>query len=356
MRRRPFLIGLAVLPLGQRHAIAADWPMVRPDVPLRFPRDHGAHPAFRTEWWYVTGQVRTENARALGFQITFFRSRPGFQEHSLSRFAPKQLLFAHAAIADAAHGRLRHDQRAARAGFGLAEAAEATTDVRIDDWSLVLEGDRYRAHLASHEFGLDLELAASQPVLLQGKGGVSRKGPTPAHASYYYSRPHLTVTGQVSLSSGRSAVRGEAWLDHEWSSEYLAPAAVGWDWTGLNLADGGALMAFRIRDDRGAPLWAGGSHRAASGAIRVFEPEAVRFEPVRWWTSPRTGARYPVAMKVSVPGLEIELEPLMDDQELDARESVGAVYWEGAVRAARAARGLGNGYLELTGYFGKLRL
>lgn len=355
MRRRHWLVllGAALVP---KQLIAAAWPAARPAVPLQFPRDHGAHPEFRTEWWYITGQVRTADARELGVQITFFRSRPGFQEGSASRFAPKQLLFAHAAVADPKHGRLRHDQRAARVGFGLAEAAERTTHVRLDDWSLLLEGERYRARITSREFTLDLSFDATQPVLLQGDAGYSRKGPRPEQASHYYSRPHLAVRGHVGLVSHRTAVTGEAWLDHEWSSEYLAPGAVGWDWIGLNLDDGGALMAFRIRDAQGGTIWAGGSHRDAGGRSRAFGATEVTFEPARWWVSARTGARYPVAVRVHVPGLVVDAVPWMDDQELDSRASVGAVYWEGAVRATAGATVVGQGYLELTGYLQGLRM
>lgn len=353
--KRRAVLATAVL-LFPGFATAGELAAVRPGVPLRFPRDHGAHPGFRTEWWYITGWLRAGADGDVGFQVTFFRSRPGLQDDSPSRFAPKQLLFAHAAIADARHGRLRHDQRAARTGFGLAEFAEATTDVHLEDWSLRLDAERYRAQVAADSFALELDCIATQPVLLQGDKGYSRKGPRIEQASHYYSRPHLAVSGQVTVDGQRLPVTGRAWLDHEWSSEYLAPGAIGWDWTGLNLDDGGALMAFRIRDRDGATLWAGGSHRSPGGTVRAFAANEVVVEPVRWWSSPRTGARYPVAMRVTVPGAVIDLAPLMDDQELDSRASVGAVYWEGAVRATSAGRAVGKGYLELTGYLGKLRM
>ena len=335
---------------------ALDYAPVTPGVELQFPRDQGSHPQFRTEWWYLTGWVKDERGGDLGIQITFFRNRPRVAEDNPSRFAPRQLLFAHAALADPKNGKLLHDERAARAGFGLADAQEARTDVVIDDWSLRQTAAGYSASIAAREFDYALDFKVVQPVLLQGEGGLSRKGPGPAQASYYYSQPHLAVSGSITLKGRKQDVRGEAWLDHEWSSEYLAPQAQGWDWIGLNLADGGALMAFRIRDGSGATLWAGGALRATDGRVRNFAPGEIHFEPLRRWRSPRTQTEYPVAMRVRAGNLQLELEPIMDDQELDSRASTGTIYWEGAVSAKSGGKILGLGYLELTGYWRALRL
>jgi predicted secreted hydrolase len=151
-------------------------------------------------------------------------------------------------------------------------------------------------------------------------------------------------------------VTGLAWLDHEWSSQYMEKDAVGWDWIGINLDDGGALMAFRMRDRRGSTLWAGGSWRRADGRLRVLAPEEVRFTPGREWRSPQTGARYPVAWHVRAGGLDLAIEPLFDDQEHDTRASTGAIYWEGAARALIQGKVVGRGYLELTGYAKPLEL
>jgi predicted secreted hydrolase len=277
-------------------------------------------------------------------------------ESGSSRFAPRQLLFAHAAIADPRRGRLRHDQRAARAGFGLAEAAEATTAVNIGDWSLNLSGDTYRAQVVARDFSLDLAFAAPTPPMLQGDRGTSRKGPRAGQTSHYYSRPHLQVTGTLTLEGHKLDVRGSAWLDHEWSSSYLAPEARGWDWVGLNFDDGSALMAFRIRDAAGGAYWSGGAWQDVNGAARDLKPSDVDFTPLRHWRSPRTGIEYPVAFAIRAGGVAITVEPVLPDQELDSRASVGTVYWEGAVRAFADGREIGRGYLELTGYGGKLKL
>jgi predicted secreted hydrolase len=357
VRRRAFLalpLVAAALPSSPR--AAAGYPSVLPGAALRFPRDHGSHPDYRTEWWYATGWVQGSDGAPLGVQVTFFRNRPRVAEDNPSRFAARQLLFAHAAVADPAHGRLRHDQRASRAMFDLAGADEATTRTWIGDWTLSLEGGRYVATIPARDFSLELEFEPTQPILLQGDQGYSRKGPLPHQASWYYSRPQLAVRGRVVVAGRARDVRGRAWLDHEWSSEVMAPEAAGWDWMGINLADGGALMAFRMRGRDARALWAGGALREADGRVRVFAPGEIRFEPLRRWKSPRTEVEYPVAMRVRVGDLVLDIEPLMDDQELDSRASTGTIYWEGAIRAAQAGRVLGRGYLELTGYWKPLKL
>jgi len=348
VRRRAFLLAsgaLAAAPLARAGRV--EYPAVLPRR-LVFPRDHGAHPEFRSEWWYVTGWLDGPS----GFQVTFFRARPGFESENPSSFSPRQIVLAHAALSDPGRGRLLHDQKAARAALGLAGADEDTTRVWVDDWRLELSESVYRARIAAREFELDLNLAADGPLLLQGDSGFSRKGRRPEEASYYYSRAQLAVRGRV---NGRPA-SGIAWLDHEWSSAYLAPEAAGWDWCGINLASGGALMAFRMRAKTGGVHYAGGTLRSADGGLRRFAPHEIALEPLRTWRSPRTGVEYPVAMRVGVGGEEWRLEPLMDDQELDARASAGTIYWEGAVRALRDGREVGRGYLELTGYWKPMKL
>ncbi len=329
---------------------------VRPGTVLAFPRDHGAHPDYRTEWWYVTGWLRTADGRDLGFQVTFFRSRLPVDPANPSAFSPGQILFAHAGLSDPAAGRLLHDGRIARQGLGLAEASTTTADVRIDDWRLRRAADgRFTARAAARDFKLDLVFAPTQQVLLQGDRGFSRKGPEVGQASHYYSLPHLKVSGAVTRGGRRIAVTGAAWLDHEWSSTLLDPKAVGWDWVGLNLDDGGALTAFQVRDRAGRAIWAGGSLRSADGGLRALGPGDVTFDGGRLWKSPRTGGRYPVARTVTVQTAKgprrFPLTPLFDDQEIDSRQTGGPVYWEGAVRTPG-----GRGYLELTGYVAPLAL
>lgn len=330
---------------------------VVPGRPLEFPADHGSHADFRTEWWYVTGWLRTASGEPLGFQVTFFRTRPRIDAANPSAFAPRELIIAHAALSDPRHGSLWHEQRIGRAALGLAGAERAGADVWLDRWRLHGDGARWQAMLAGETMSLSLELTATQPPLINGESGLSRKGPSPLSASWYYSLPHLRVAGRVARGGGHEEpVTGSAWLDHEWSSEYLDPEASGWDWIGLNLHDGGALMAFRIRARDGGPRWAGGTLRSADGKVRTFAPDELRFEPGRSWQSPRTGTSYPVEWRITVGNRTLELRPLMPDQENDARLSTGAVYWEGAVTALEEGARIGQGYLELTGYGEPLKL
>jgi len=333
------------------HAFTFD--PVTPGKALAFPRDAGAHPGHRIEWWYVTGHLDSQRG-PLGFQVTFFRVRNPDAEDNPSRFSPSQLLFAHAALADPAEGRLLHDQRAARVLAPLVQARIEDTDVRIDDWSLRREGGAYRTRVGGENFTLELRLSPSQPVLPEGDAGFSRKGPSSAHASYYYSEPQLRVSGRVVAKGRAEEVTGIAWLDHEWSSALLAPEAVGWDWLGANLDDGAALMAFRIRGQDGSTIWSSATLRAKGARPVTLGAEQVAFTARRTWKSPRTGSVYPVAMEVRVGPRTWRLEPLMDDQELDARASTGTLYWEGAVGLTSDDGARGRGYLELTGYAGRV--
>ncbi len=356
LSRRAWLLtaGSAALPVTTTAAAPA------PLRPLAFPADFGAHPATRIEWWYITGTLEAAGA-PLGFQITFFRARTRVADDHPSRFAARQLVFAHTALTDLTARRLQHDQRVARAGFGIAQAAEGDTDVSLRGWRLLRSGpaaqSRYQAQVRAERFGFDLAFAATQPLLLQGVAGWSQKGPLPAQASRYYSQPQLAVSGTLTQAGRRQPVRGSAWLDHEWSDSLLAPEAVGWDWIGINLDDGSALTAFQLRRADGSTLWAGGSWRGPGQAARNFNAAEVRFTARRVWQSPASQARYPVVWTIETPAGRHTVAALLDDQELDSRASTGSIYWEGLseLRNAQGQR-IGRGYLEMTGYAGALRL
>ena len=342
-----------------------------PAKTLQFPRDHGSHPDLRTEWWYITGHAFADG-RPWGFQVTFFRSRMDATQTMRSAFAAKQLLFAHAAITDVQGQKLLHDQRVARAGFGVAEASEADTAVRLRDWSLLRQNvpgpgadataSRYTARITGEQFGLQLQFESTQPLLLQGQRGLSRKGPLAEQASYYYSQPQLAVSGSMVVGGRTLPIDptrpARAWMDHEWSEALLADDAVGWDWIGMNLHDGSALTAFRLRRADGSALWAGGSFRGAGQITpQVFSATDVSWRPLRWWTSPQSGARYPVQWEVQTPVGTYTVNALLDAQELDSSASTGAVYWEGLSDLTHAnGQAAGRGYLEMTGYTKAMRL
>ena len=356
---------LAALALGAPAAQAAD--AVRRGRPIVLPRDHGAHLDQRTEWWYATGWLGQPDAPTHGFQVTFFRSRTGLAQDLPGRLAPRHLLFAHAALTDLGTRRHHHDQRIVRWSgqaddTAAAGALQADARVWIGPWSMQRVADgRWLARIASTQgtpgWSLQLALQPTQPVLLQGDAGFSRKGPQERHASHYYSEPQLAARATV-VQDGRPAEgQGHAWLDHEWSDEILADGAVGWDWIGFNGFDGSALTVFRLRRADGSALWAGGSHRSAGGTTSVFSPEAVHWTAQRRWRSPATGAEYPVQWQVQTPVGRFGVQALLDNQELDSRRGTGTLYWEGLSELQDAAgRRIGLGYLEMTGYAGALKL
>lgn len=367
----------ALLPLSSAWAL--------PPKATVFPRDFGSHPDLGTEWWYITGHVQA-GGRPWGFQLTFFRSRVESAQGLRSAFAARQLLFAHVALCDVQGKVLLHDQRMARAGLGLAEAATDDTAVHIQDWRLTRQAvpghsadqaSRYRAQLQAAGFALDLELTTTQPVLLQGSAGLSRKGPQPDQASYYYSQPQLAVSGAITVRGQRlvidpppanapAALHNRAWLDHECSTALMHPEAEGWDWMGMNLMDGSALTAFHLRRRDGSALWAGGSLRAPNASPRVFAATEVHFTPLAWWTSPATGTRYPVRWRVDTPAASYVVRAQVAAQELDSRATTGAVYWEGLSDLLQLPPGgdalsdslplVGRGYLEMTGYASRLKM
>ncbi len=353
MLRRAALLSPALL--AWHDAIAL------PAKALAFPRDHGSHPEFRTEWWYLTGYADAgtrDQPRLLGFQITFFRSRIDAAQSINSRFAAKQLLFAHAALSDIKARKHWHDQRIARAGFGIAQASEKATDVKLRDWTCQRKADgSYISQINAKDFRFDLQFRPRQPMLLQGNQGLSRKGPQDKQASYYYSQPQLLATGRITHAGKQSPVQqGVAWLDHEWSEEILHPEAVGWDWIGMNLLDGSSLTAFQLRRQDGSTLWAGGSFRDAA-ATTIFSQSDVRFQAGGIWQSPSSGGRYPMQWQVITSRGTFSVRSLMNSQELDSRSSTGTVYWEGLADLLDAQGKLvGRGYLEMTGYAGRLQL
>jgi predicted secreted hydrolase len=342
------LAGVATLP-GVLVARVGNAQSVKPGRTLDFPRDHGAHLDARTEWWYATGWLGSEAAPTHGFQITFFRSRTGLAQDNPSRFAARHLLFAHAAITQLLPQGHAHDQRIARwsgaPGVATGHAAIEHGEVQLADWSLHDDDRAWRARAPGREIGIDLVLTRTQPLLLQGQAGWSRKGPQPQQASHYYSEPQLAAGGTLVLQGHETRGNGRAWMDHEWSDEILPAGAVGWDWIGFNLFDGGALTAFVLRRADGSALWAGGSFRAAGAASHSFGPEQVR------------GASYPVRWQVDSPAGRHTVRALADAQELDSRGSTGSVYWEGLSELLDTqGRRIGLGYLEMTGYAAALKL
>ena len=362
------LAGHAALRAQPSSNDAAD--VVRRGRKLAFPRDHGAHPAQRIEWWYVTGwlaDAASSGDATHGFQVTFFRARTGLGEGLKSRFAPRQLLMAHAAITDLRAQRHVHAQRLAR--WSGDDAAQDGDHARLDDAGVRVGGWRFDrrdeagastwlASIDGGDWSFDARMRATQPLLLHGDAGYFVKAVVDGRetASHYVTDPQLAVRMRLRLQGRDSELEGRAWLDHEWAETLLPEGAVGWDWIGMNLDDGAALMAYRLRRADGGVVGANGSFRDTRGTPHAFAPGAVRFTPGRVWPSPATGGRYPVTWTIDTPMGRFEVRSLFDAQELDARASTGTVYWEG-VSSLHDEQGkrIGRGYLEMTGYVGRLR-
>ena len=344
--------------VSQADSVAgAAYPEVFPRT-LVFPKDFGAHPDYRTEWWYMTGWLG-EGGEKLGFQVTFFRSRTLHPESNPSRFAPRQLMFAHAALALPSEGQLLHAEVAGRAGPAGASFGTADTVLALSGWSLQRSvDDHYKILIPAEHFTLELDAFTPLTPVLRGDDGFSLKGPTSHFASYYYSRPQLKVSAKVAFKKSSGSRRkseqplnlsGSAWFDHEWSSSLLMAGAVGWDWIGINLLDGGSLMAFRMRDAAKDTLFSEWDWRDARGQV-IEKRRDVSWQPLGQWRSPRSLVAYPERFQLRVAGRTLTLQPLIPDQEVNAQASTGGFYYEGAVELKEGGKLMGRGYLELTGY------
>ena len=317
---------------------------------LRFPEDHGAHPEFATEWWYLTGNLQAENGRRFGYQFTLFRVglRPG-EPAPDSAWRMHQLYMGHIAISDLAAGRHHSAERFARAAAGLAGAGASPFAVWLGPWSLRGGADLLPLLLSAgtEDIGLSLQLqAGGKPPVLQGEDGLSRKSDSPGNASYYYSFTRLPTRGELRIGDASYRVAGDSWMDREWSSSALDADQAGWDWFALQLEDGRELMFYRLRDKQGrAQPFSRGSLVYADGSSQALSADAVELTPLRHWQA-ADGARYPLDWRLQVAEheLDLEVQALLDDQLMDHSVS----YWEGAVQVSGSHRG--SGYLELSGY------
>jgi predicted secreted hydrolase len=326
-----------------------------------FPRDHGPHPTYQTEWWYYTGNLEAADGRHFGYQLTIFRQAlapAGSRPERASEWAADQVYFAHFALSDVAGGAHAASERFSRGAVGLAGAQGDPYRVWLEDWEIVAvdrAADRVRLRAADPADGgraIDLVLTAERPPVLHGDAGYSPKSDEPGNASYYISFTRMATEGTVTVGGAALAVRGLSWMDHEWSTSALGPEAVGWDWFSLQLSDGHDLMLFQLRRrDGGVEPVSSGTLVAPDGSVRHLALVDMQIESLGGWTSPASGGTYPSRWRVRVPGsgLEIELEPYLADQELE----VSFTYWEGAVRVRGQVAGqpvTGSGYVEMTGY------
>ncbi|MGQ9688135.1 MAG: lipocalin-like domain-containing protein [Desulfobaccales bacterium] len=346
---------------GLSAAEAPDFKPARPDRVFQFPQDHGAHPDFKTEWWYYTGHLETQAGENFGYQLTFFRV--GLRKsdpQARSRWRADTVYFAHLAVSDPNRGNFIFRERAQRGALGLAGAAEGRLKVWIDDWLLEGRGEGHHLRAKQDGIGLELDLLPSKPIVLHGEGGYSRKSATAEVASHYYSITRLATRGKLTLNGRILEVSGTSWFDREFSTSQLTPDQVGWDWFALQLSDGTDLMLYvmRLKDGRLDPASAG-TIVDLQGQSRPLGLADFQITPTGTWKSPHSGATYPSGWQITLPqeGYRLSLQPTLADQELRTGGRGGISYWEGQVRVHGAKNDKplnGMGYVELTGYAGSL--
>jgi predicted secreted hydrolase len=327
----------------------------------QFPRDHGSHDQFRTEWWYYTGNVTAKDGRPFGYQLTFFRrGMPLDQVKTLpSKWSITQLYLAHFAISDFKHGRFHFFEKLSRAGLGKAGANADHLQVWIDQWRAESSASSEGGHTlraSDGDVSIELTVVPQKPLVIHGTTGISRKGSDPGQASHYYSFSRLGTSGRITIGNESFEVTGTSWMDHEFGSADLGKDLVGWDWFSIQLDDRTELMLYRMRRTDGStdPV-SSGTFIDGRGKSRHLSMTDFTLEPVTMWTSPTSQARYPQTWHLSIPSkhLSLEVVPRMPQQELTTGRSTQVTYWEGAVDVKGAADGTtvtGRGYMELTGY------
>lgn len=345
------------------------WKKVVEPRAFSFPRDHAAHADHRVEWWYYTGNLAAADGRRFGYELTFFRTGLQYASQNPSRWAVRDLYLAHFAVSDLQSGRFHCFQRLSRRGVGWSGAETDRCRVWNGDWTLELVGDEHRLVAAQcpdanqperTACAIDLRLVSQKPPALHGDRGISRKGPTLGNASYYYSLTRMETRGTIRLGEQQFEVSGLSWMDHEFSSSFLEAGQRGWDWFSIQLDDGREMMLYQLRRDDGTPdRFSSGTWVEADGRIKPLTADDFSLSAGRTWRSPQSGAEYPVVWKLRLPARKIEMDiaATMPNQELDVVASTGFPYWEGAidVRGREGDKPLaGRGYLEMTGYAGRL--
>ena len=325
-----------------------------------FPRDHGSHDTFRTEWWYYTGNLVTEDGRAFGYQLTFFRrAMPPDQVKTLpSKWSVTQLYLAHFAVTDLANQQFHFTERISRAGLGKAGAESGRLHTWIDRWSTESTGpgDYHVLTAADADLALHLEVSPEKPLVLQGTRGISRKGAEVGQASHYYSYTRLATVGTLILGNESFDVTGTSWMDHEFGSADLGRDLVGWDWFSIQLENRTELMLYRLRRaDGSADPVSSGTFIDRDGKGHHLPIGDFSLEPLSYWTSPSSHARYPQHWRLTIPShhISLELAPRMAGQELSTTRSTQVTYWEGAIEVNGVVgeeSTKGHGYMELTGY------
>jgi len=358
------IIGLASVFLAGTPSAGSDaFEAARPGRVFRFPRDHGAHPEFQTEWWYFTGHLESGRGESFGYQLTFFRSalRPP-ESQARSAWALNTIYFAHLAVTDPQGRTFISREKADRGALGLSGAAAESFKIWIDSWKAEEKDGVVILQAQDEGLGLNMVLKPQKPPALHGQGGFSRKAADHPAASHYYSLTRMETRGSLTLGGRTLEVRGESWMDHEFFTGSLAPGQVGWDWFALQLSDGHEIMLYLLRHQDGS-LDAASSGTLVDPQGRACHLQLPHFQvkAMGSWKSPHTGAAYPAGWEIIVPGAgyRLNLTPTLADQEIRAEAPARIAYWEGQVQIQGAKdREIlsGKGYVELTGYAGPMRM
>ena len=328
-----------------------------PGYVYEFPKDHGAHPGFRTEWWYYTGHLKSKKGRNFGFQLTFFRHalRPSSKQPQ-SRWALHTLYFAHFAITDEKGGKYRFQEKVSRGALNMAGTKSETYHVWVEDWQVWLQGENHILKAGKEDMGIDLALVSNKVAVIHGSDGVSQKAVGEGYGSHYYSLTRMEAAGTIYWQGQFYEVEGLAWMDHEFGSNQLRDYQVGWDWFSVQLENQTELMFYLIRhrDGRADPT-SSGTLVYPDGSSEHLPLAEFQVKTLGSWRSKKSGTTYPSGWKLKVPGkkLELKLAPTIKDQELITKKSTLVNYWEGSVRVKGKIEGKdvsGRGYVELTGY------
>ncbi|MDE2058373.1 MAG: carotenoid 1,2-hydratase [candidate division NC10 bacterium] len=374
MRDKGFGIAMPVLSLVEAVALfcllsgfmasaEAAFRQALPGYRFAFPRDHASHPDFKTEWWYYSGHLQTEDGQRFGYQLTFFRVGvdPSLRGTSRSLWAVRDLHLAHFALSDLTHRRFQYWERRSRGALDSAGALTKEFKVWNGPWEA--SGDGKAQHLIAHVEGyaIDLTLSLSKPPAIHGSNGVSQKAAGLGRASHYYSLTRMTTKGILTFAGKRQTVTGSTWMDHEFGSNQLTESQVGWDWFAIQLENGAELMLYQLRLTDGRPdLHSSGSLIHSDGRVEHLPRSAFMLTPQEVWQSPKSSGRYPIRWRVQVPDrhLDLSVRAAFPDQELDTRGSTLVTYWEGSVAISGTAGDRpisGVGYLEMTGYVAPFR-
>jgi len=337
--------------------LAAQYRTAVPGYRFEFPRDYFDHPDFQTEWWYYTGNLKSANGRRYGFELTFFRQAVSRDPAQAATWDVKDIYLTHLALSDLDGEKFYHSERTNRAGPGIAGVSASSARIWNGNWQIQWDGADQKLQAIDKPFQLHLTLHPEKPPVIHGENGVSQKSEGAGHASYYISLTRLSASGQLELNGETLEVSGLAWMDHEFFTHQLEASQIGWDWLSLQLEDNTELMLFRIRRKDGSlDPFSAGTYVDAQGKSTHLRANDFILQPLaESWTSPVTHATYPIAWKIVIPKLELELEAhtSLAAQEFAGKTKIAPSYWEGAIQLEghRGKSPLGGvGYLEMTGY------